>query len=308
MNQLSKTPWLNGWKLFWLIVLPLSALIVLAMVRMGSALDSGPGTSAMISLSVRTAVPWLLVAFAASSVQVLRPGALGLWMMRNRKFFGLAFAAMMAWQALFIILLVTRHREYYISEVYLLRDVLEGLIGYSFLIAMTITSFMPFRKRLRPKTWKWLHKIGIYSLWIYIFSVYWWNLSYYEDPRFIDFVYYIAAFSAWGLRAAAWGKKRYQKGSRKLPDATPQPAVAAMGALLVIFGVVAASTGLFWQPQAEQLLWGYEMTQWPELYLPYWPFEPFLPLPFILAGVALWADGRIGSQSVSGSSSSAQRS
>lgn len=308
MKELLKKPLVNGWPLFLLIVLPLSAGLIMAMVRMGDELHSGPGASAMISLSVRCAVPWLLLAFAASAVQVLRPGALSLWLLRNRKFFGLAFAAMMAWQALFIIQLVTLYREYYIAEVYALRDVLEGVIGYSFLIAMTLTSFMPMRKRLRPKTWKWLHKIGIYSLWVYVFSVYWWNLSYYADPRVIDFVYYIAALGAWGLRALAWGKKREQKRARQLPHASPQPALMALGAGLVMFGGFAAATGLFWQPRAEALLWGYEMTRWPELYLPYWPFEPFLPLPFILVGIALYVSGRVGSQPHAGSSSSLQRS
>lgn len=308
MKQVLKQPWLNGWSLFWLVVLPLSAVVALEMVRLGAGLNSGPGVSAMISLSVRCAVPCLLLAFAASSIQVLRPGAVGLWLLRNRKYFGLAFAAMMAWQALFIIMLVTKYRDYYISEVYLLRDVIEGLIGYGFLIAMTLTSFMPLRKRLRPKTWKWLHKIGIYSLWIYVFSVYWWNLSLYPDPRFIDYVFYIAAFGTWFLRAAAWGKKRYQKRVRRLPNAVHQPALMALGGVLVVFGVGAASTGLFWQPRAEALLWGYELTRWPELYLPYWPFEPFLPLPFVLAGIAVWVNGRTGSESYSASSSSLQRS
>ena len=296
MKALLKQPWLNGWPLFWLCVLPLSAWIAWLMSQ--AATETGPGVSSMISISVRCAVPWLLLAFSGSAVQVLWPGAYSLWLLRNRKIFGLAFAAIMGWQAFFILWLVFGHSEYYFNEVFALRDMIEGVLGYSFLIAMTVTSFMFARKRLRPKQWKLLHKLGIYSLWIYVFSVYWWNLSYYEDPRPIDYIFYVGALGAWCLRAAAWGKKRSQKHARAMSkagvDTVPQPALMALGALLLAFGFVAASTGVLWQPSAEATLWGYELTRWPELYLPYWPFEPFLPLLFIVVGTALWVDGRQG--------------
>ena len=64
-----------------------------------------------------------------------------------------------------------------------------------------------FNRAVRFGQWKLLHKIGIYSLWIYAFSVYWWALFYYPNPVWIDHVYYWGGFLAWGLRAAAWRKK-----------------------------------------------------------------------------------------------------
>ena len=70
---------LSGWKLFWLIVGPTSALMVFSMVR--TDLSSGEGVSSMIQLAVRCAVPWLYVAFAASSVQSLFPGQFGAWLL-----------------------------------------------------------------------------------------------------------------------------------------------------------------------------------------------------------------------------------
>jgi hypothetical protein len=42
-----------------------------------------------------------------------------------------------------------------------------------------------------------------------------------------------------------------------------------------------------WQPATEIYLRGHSFTQIPELYLPYWPFEPFLPLFIIAFGVFL---------------------
>ena len=70
----------------------------------------------MIELSVRCAVPLLFVAFAASSVNVLFPGLFGRWILRNRKFIGLSFAAAMAWQLFFILWMVTQYTEYYVER------------------------------------------------------------------------------------------------------------------------------------------------------------------------------------------------
>ena len=47
----------------------------------------------------------------------------------------------MAWQLLFILWLVGIHTEYYVNDVYVLSDVVEGVVGYTFLIAMVLTSF-----------------------------------------------------------------------------------------------------------------------------------------------------------------------
>ncbi len=282
-----KNKLLNGWNLFWLITGPISAIMVLAMIR--ADLGSAEGVSSLIQLSVRCAVPWLYLTFAASSAQVLFSGAFSLWLLRNRKILGLCFAAAMGWQLLFIVWLVTVYSDYYIKEVYLLRDVIEGTLGYLFLIAMTLTSFRPGRKLLKPKRWKLLHKSGIYFLWAYAFSVYWWNLFYYPNPVWLDYVYYWGGFLAWGLRMAAWCKKRRQQAEKSSTEVVSRPALVLAGIGVVGFGLVAAGFGSAWREPAEELLYGYALTRIPELYLPYWPFEPFLPLFVIALGVLLWA-------------------
>ena len=38
-------------------------------------------------------------------------------------------------------------------------------------------------------------------------------------------------------------------------------------------------------------MYGYALTEIPELYLPYWPFEPFLSLAVIMLGVYLLRTG-----------------
>ena len=284
-GELLKHKVINTWNLFWLITGPISIAMVIAM--MGVDLASAEGVSSMIQQSVRCAVPWLYLAFAASSIQVLFPGPFGRWILRNRKYLGLCFAAAMAWQLLFILWLVTMHTDYYVEEVYVMRDAIEGVGGYAFLIAMTLTSFRFGRKHLKPRQWRLLHLSGIYFLWAYAFSVYWWELFYYPDPIVIDYVYYWGGFLAWGLRSAAWYKKRHKLATKSATPGSIQPALVLAGLATVGAGLIAASFGSLWRETVSDMLTGYSFTQIPELYLPYWPFEPFLPLFVIALGVLL---------------------
>ena len=285
LNEVLKRTALNKWGLFWLVTAPVSAAMIVAMTV--KDLSSGPGVSSMIQLSVRCSVPWLYIAFAASSLQVLFPGHFSRWLLRNRKYIGLCFAAAMAWQGLFILWMVTVHTDYYVNEVYVLRDAIEGVVGYAFLLAMTLTSFPKGRRLLKPKQWRILHLSGIYFLWAYAFSVYWWALFYYSDPVPLDYIYYVAGLAAWVLRAAAWNRKRAKAAARDSMDTVAHPLAQVTGIALIGIGLVAAGIGSALRGVADQYLYGYTLTEWPELYLPYWPFEPFLALAVIGVGVYL---------------------
>ncbi|MYF51754.1 MAG: hypothetical protein F4220_16635 [Gammaproteobacteria bacterium] len=285
LNEVLKKGALNKWGLFWLVTGPISAAMIVAMTV--KDLSSGPGVSSMIQLSVRCSVPWLYIAFAASSLQVLFPGHFSRWLLRNRKYIGLCFAAAMAWQGLFILWMVTVHTDYYVNEVYVLRDAIEGVVGYAFLLAMTLTSFPKGRRLLKPKQWRILHLSGIYFLWAYAFSVYWWALFYYSNPVPLDYIYYVAGLAAWVLRAAAWNRKRAKAAARDSMDAVAHPMARVTGIALIGIGLVAAGIGWALRGVADQYLYGYTLTEWPELYLPYWPFEPFLALAVIGIGVYL---------------------
>ena len=289
LNEVLKRGSLNKWGLFWLVTVPISAAMVIAMSMQD--LSNGPGISSMIQLSVRCAVPWLFIAFAASSIQALFPGPFSRWLLRNRKYIGMCFAAAMAWQGLFILWMVTGHTDYFVNEVYVLRDAIEGVGGYAFLLAMTVTSFPWGRKLLKARQWRLLHLSGIYFLWAYAFSVYWWALHYYSNPVPLDYIYYWAGLAAWVLRAAAWSKKR-RRAAAKEPAQKASGLLSRMaGIVLIGGGAVAASIGSAWQATAAAYLYGYAITQLPELYLPYWPFEPFLPLAIIMLGTILLSSG-----------------
>jgi len=276
---------INKWRLFWLIAIPMFITIVVTM--MGADMSTASGVSSMIGFSVRLAVPFIFLVVAASSMQILFPGSFSKWWLRNRKYIGMCFAVAMTWQGLFIFIMSYFFRDYYFENVYLFRDELEGSIGYIFLPAMVVTSFHFGRKHLSAKQWKLLHKSGIYFLWAYPFSTYWWSLSYYQNPVPLDYVYYWCGFLAFAVRIAAWGKQRRQAMDRNATEASTPLVLKAMGSAIIVLGLVWSAYGLHWQERVTGFLttpgWSADLVLW----LPFWPFEPFLSLFIIGLGTML---------------------
>jgi len=277
---------INQWNLFWLIAIPMSIVIVIA--TLGADLSTGPGVSTMIQFSVRFAVPFVFLVIAISSLQTLFPGPFPMWLLRNRKYIGMCLALAMAWQALFIFMMSNFFREYYYGNVYLLRDELEGTIGYIFLSAMVVTSFHFGLKHVNAKQWKLIHRSAIYFLWCYAFSVYWWNMAhYYGDPVPIDYVFYWAGFLAFALRIVAWGKKRQQAAKRNAPASRTPFAVKVLGGAIIAFDLFVAATSSQWQKPVTAFLTGPKWSADLVLWFPFWPFEPYFSLFIIGLGATL---------------------
>jgi len=263
----------------------MSLIMVIAM--MGRDMTHPEDVSHMIGFSVRWAVPFIFLVAATSSLPKLFPGPVPGWLLRNRKYTGLCFAVAMGWQGLFIFMMTNIHRGYYFEEIFFLRDELEGSTGYLFLAAMVVTSFKFGRRPLTSKQWRLLHLSGLYFLFAYAFSVYWWNLYYFEDPTPIDYVFYGMGFVAFTLRIAAWGSKRLKVAASNTPGAKVAAVFRLLGGTLIAFGLVAAATGLQWQEPVSGFLLAPAWSANLELWLPFWPFEPFLPLFIIGFGTLL---------------------
>jgi hypothetical protein len=272
----------NGWPLFWLIVLPMNAFLLVEMQAFD--LRTPEGVSEMIAYSVRWAVPFIYIVLAASAMPVLFPGEFSRWWLRNRRYIGLVFAVAMAWQGAFIFIMSNLHSGYYYDEVYYLRDELEGSSGYIFLAAMVVTSFRFGRTLLSSAQWKVLHRSGVYFLWAYPFSVYWWNLYYYKTAEAIDYFLYWAGFLAFALRIAAWGKKRALQQQRS--GTATALVTKATGSAIIAVGLITSATGVYWQAPVSAALLTPQWSATLELWLPFWPFEPYLSL--VLIGIGTW--------------------
>ena len=275
----------NGWNLFWLISIPMC--IAMLVETMSADLSAAQDISALIGYSVRFAVPLIFIVTATSALQTLFPGPGPAWLLRNRKFIGLCFAVAMAFQGAFIGVMSSVYSDYYYEEIFFFRDELEGSTGYLFLTAMVLTSFGFGRKRLSLEQWKLLHTSGLYFLWAYPFSTYWWSLRYYGDPLPHDHVFYWMGFTAFALRIAAWGKKRRQTSGK--PGFTGEPPVVlkSLGGMLIAAGLVMAVVSPYQHDAITGFLtapaWSATLERW----LPFWPFEPFLSIFLIGLGTML---------------------
>lgn len=181
----------------------------------GADLGAPPALSHLIAVSVRFSVPWLYLAFAASSLAALFPSRTTRWLLARRRSIGLVYAAGMGWQMLFILWLALGHSDYYARVTYDTYALIEEIPGYVLLAAMVVTSFRWARRRLTPAQWRTLHLVGIYYLWGETWTTYWYEVYYYDDRQTIDVVYYWLGLLACLLRTAAWATRR---------SALPRPA------------------------------------------------------------------------------------
>ena len=272
--------YINGWSLFGLIALSISVSVAIPLAQIDTT--NPAHISGMIALSVRLAVPWLFVAFAASSLVILFPNKLSKWILRNRRMFGLCFATGMAWQLLFILWFVIGFFGYYMEEAYSYYDLSEQIPGYVILFAMTFTSFKFGRSMISGRAWRILHKGGIYFIWAVVWSTYWFELYYYDDIQPVDYAYYWMGMAAWGVRIAAWSKKRRSSQKRKaaaaldtsdqqfLPLALKRIVVGTLAGL----GVFMIAYGNSWAPMTLGLLANITFGGWVELFVPFVPIAP----------------------------------
>jgi hypothetical protein len=202
--EILKSKHLNGWPLlYWIIGINCAAVLAYMPTQ---DLSKPLGVSEMIQMSVRYSVPFLYLAFTASAMKTLFPGMITRWLLRNRRSIGLAYAAAMAWQLFFILWMWTGHWDYYTEEVYSLEDIIFQVGGYTFIFAMTMTSFHAVRRRMSLMQWRVLHKTGIYFLWFTVVSTYYYELTYYNDRQLIDYIFAASGLLAYLMRVAAWGR------------------------------------------------------------------------------------------------------
>ena len=204
-DSLLRHPLLNGWVLFVVITGVSLAIILVGLATTGTSTPEA--TVAMIRLSVQLASPWIYLAFVATALGQLFPSNFSRWLLRNRRYIGLSFAAGFGWQAVFILLLLGLHGDYYATVLHDTAEFISRMLSYVLLLALTVTSFFPVRRAMDPRHWRLLHRVGIWYFWAAIW------VSYAEtvmtgDTRVIAIVFVISGLLVLTLRCAAYLKKR----------------------------------------------------------------------------------------------------
>lgn len=172
----------------------------------GADFHSARGMSPVILLSVRCALPLFLVAFTASSLATLWRSARTRWLLTNRRYFGLAFAFGMSWHFTFVAYTIRTFGNPLNAKATTL-----DLIGFVFLLLLTLTSFRLFARHLSRANWRRLHKMGVYAIWLVASAIYFHGVR--EGSGLFYRVVFAVLLAAWALRVAAWAKKTFYGGS-----------------------------------------------------------------------------------------------
>jgi hypothetical protein len=126
------------------------------------------GWRAAVRLSAKTSLALFTAAFVASSLRVLWRTDLTRWLLANRRYVGVSFAASHAIHLVAILALVATVPEFTID----LATLVGGGMAYVFLAAMAATSFDRSAAWLGPRRWRLLHKTGMYYCWFIFFISY----------------------------------------------------------------------------------------------------------------------------------------
>ena len=191
---------LNGWSLFYLIAALTAIVVGMGFSKIG--IDSPQATIDMIGLSVRLASPWIYITFAVSPIMHFFPGNASAWLLRNRRYFGLAFAAGFAWQLVFIIVLLSVFPDYYWEQMHKTSELILRTVSYFILIALTITSFYPLRRRMQRQHWYWLHLFGVWFFWAAIWVSYT-QQAFSAEATVLSFMYFGMGLLVFILRILA---------------------------------------------------------------------------------------------------------
>jgi sulfoxide reductase heme-binding subunit YedZ len=194
--QARMTEAIGGWRL----VGALSAVIAAATLIFAARDDfDAQGLRMALHFTARTSLILFLLAFSASALRKLWPNARTQWLLRNRRYLGLSFAASHAMHAVAIIAFAltapTAFREATSPATFVF-----GGIGYALIIALAATSFDRTASAIGPRAFKILHRTGLFYLWAQ-FTV---SFVKHHDGTAVYWLFLALLAGAMLLRIAAW--------------------------------------------------------------------------------------------------------
>lgn len=149
----------------WRMTVWISAAILAAALLQYTASGGVDGIRAVIRLTARTSFVLFLAAFTASALAQIFPSPATLWLRRNRRYLGVAFAFSHLVHLIFIILFARLDpANFWVGRTPV--GLIPASTTYVFIFAMAATSFDRTAKAIGSTAWKWLHWLGAYSIWI----------------------------------------------------------------------------------------------------------------------------------------------
>lgn len=152
---------MRGWRLTVWISLVLLALAGLQLATWG---PGEPGIRVVVRSSARSSVLLFALAFSASSLRALWQSPSSRWLLANRRYLGVSYAASHALHAGALAALYGTSSEFAGSLQPV--TVIGGGLAYAFTAAMALTSSDAAVRRLGRARWRRLHLVGSWYIWI----------------------------------------------------------------------------------------------------------------------------------------------
>jgi methionine sulfoxide reductase heme-binding subunit len=152
---------LKGW---WLLgITAVGSVVMLAVIGAIDGLTE-PSVRMAIRATARVSCLLFLMAFVAAPLHRLWATRCSQWLLQNRRFLGLSMAVSHGFHGVTLAALhmVTQGQHPQIQPL--------ALLGYVFLMAMTITSFPATAKAIGRRAWRILHTAGMYYFWLAFMS------------------------------------------------------------------------------------------------------------------------------------------
>jgi DMSO/TMAO reductase YedYZ heme-binding membrane subunit len=106
----------------------------------------------MLRYTARIALLIYLVIFIARPLRQLSISATSKWLLKNRRYLGISFAAVMTVHLIYLV---------WLNGV---QPVFAGMAAFALIYLMLVTSFDKPAAMLGPRRWRMLHKVGIYAI------------------------------------------------------------------------------------------------------------------------------------------------
>ncbi len=124
------------------------------------------GVDIALRVTAKVSLVLFVAIFIASPLHIIRPSTFSLQMMNYRKSIAIVFGFTFLQSHFTIIFLHFLIDSPRIWNQISLSDIFGGGLGILLLILLLVTSFKRLSAKLKPQSWKLLHKIGLYYLWI----------------------------------------------------------------------------------------------------------------------------------------------
>lgn len=125
----------------------------------------------LIRATARTSVTWFVLAFVARPLTALGAVRPGKWLLRNRRYLGLAMAISHGGHLVAIAVLARQEGSLFWDKL-AVTTLVGGGFGYLILAAMVATSWDGAQAWLGRRRWRALHLTGMWTLWLIFTSSY----------------------------------------------------------------------------------------------------------------------------------------